>query len=638
MADPYANPYLMPQPAPDWRQVLSNALIGVGGGISSADASGRGWAAGIGPGLMYANQMTGQQNQNAWQRQMQGLQYQSLLDQRRAQEEARREKLDMAKAAAAREAALGDSIGTLLGMNVQPNPVRMGPDFSAPSPDRDAFVQTMMPHALEVSRQTGLDPRLVIAQSALETGWGKSAPGNNYFGVKSHGRPGGQMLATTEAGPGGMVSTQDSFRTYADPGASAQDYAEFIKGNAGRYLPVRLAQGLDAQIDAMGKSGYATDPQYGAKLRQIARSIGGPQAAQAGGRVVAQGDAIAGQGDAPVTPQNAIASLPAEVRAGIALMAKTDPKKALEMTVQAIQNQEKEGAWVPLDARNKAMFPNLDPTKEYLRNRRTGEIKPIGGSQTVVNVDKGEPEFTKEMGKMDAQRFGKIIEAEGLMNDMASKLGYAMDQFRQTYTGPGAETANYLNKILGAAGFEEAGKKGSAADAAMAVVSQLKPTMRAAGSGASSDRDMDMFGRALPNLINLPDGNERIVSYFQRMADRATRIRELAQEHSEGGKVPLTRTGFDKAVKDLGPLFSDEERTELQELGKKKPESSASAAPAPTPAAVAMPAGASPAPSTPVATIPRAAIKHLMMNPKLVDEFELKYGPGTADAVLRGAK
>jgi hypothetical protein len=51
-----------------------------------------------------------------------------------------------------------------------------------------------------------------------------------------------------------------------------------------------------------------------------------------------------------------------------------------------------------------------------------------------------------------------------------------------------------------------------------------------------------------------------------------------------------------------------------------------------------MPAGASPAPVTPAASIPRAAIKHLMMNPKLVDEFELKYGPGTAGPILRGAK
>jgi hypothetical protein len=147
------------------------------------------------------------------------------------------------------------------------------PAPAAPAPNRDAFVQSMMPHALEVSRQTGLDPRLVLAQSALETGYGTAAPGNNYFGIKSHDRPGGQTLATNEAGPGGgMVPTQASFRTYQNPGESAQDYAQFLKTN-GRYAPVLGAQGLDAQIDAMAKSGYATDPQYGAKLRAIAQSL-----------------------------------------------------------------------------------------------------------------------------------------------------------------------------------------------------------------------------------------------------------------------------------------------------------------------------------------------------------------------------
>lgn len=155
-------------------------------------------------------------------------------------------------------------------------PVPLGggpPAAAAPAPDRAKFVQTMMPHALAVAQATGLDPRLVLAQTILETGDGASAPGNNYFGIKSHGAPGGQVLPTKEAGPGGaLVPTQDSFRTYADPGASAADYANFLKTNS-RYAPVLQAKGLDAQIEAMGRSGYATDPNYAAKLRQIANSL-----------------------------------------------------------------------------------------------------------------------------------------------------------------------------------------------------------------------------------------------------------------------------------------------------------------------------------------------------------------------------
>jgi hypothetical protein len=60
--DPYAamatNPYLSMTQAPDWRSMLANALIGVGAGISQADASGRGWASGIAPGLLMGTQLT----------------------------------------------------------------------------------------------------------------------------------------------------------------------------------------------------------------------------------------------------------------------------------------------------------------------------------------------------------------------------------------------------------------------------------------------------------------------------------------------------------------------------------------------------------------------------------------------------
>lgn len=140
---------------------------------------------------------------------------------------------------------------------------------------KDAFISSMMPHALEVSRETGIDPRIVIAQAAQETGWGKSAPGNNYFGIKSHGKSGGNRLATTEVVNGQPVRMQDSFRGYADMGESARDYGSFLKSNP-RYSDMLAAKGLDAQIDALGRSGYATDPQYAAKVRAIARGISVP--------------------------------------------------------------------------------------------------------------------------------------------------------------------------------------------------------------------------------------------------------------------------------------------------------------------------------------------------------------------------
>ena len=136
------------------------------------------------------------------------------------------------------------------------------------------FFQRMMPHAQRVSDATGIDPRLVLAQAALETGYGKHAPDNNFFGIKSHGRSGGNNLQTQEFENGRMVTKSQSFRGYSDPGQSFDDYGNFLQRNP-RYKPVLQAGTLAEQIEAMGRSGYATDPNYASKLSQIAGMVDG---------------------------------------------------------------------------------------------------------------------------------------------------------------------------------------------------------------------------------------------------------------------------------------------------------------------------------------------------------------------------
>lgn len=146
---------------------------------------------------------------------------------------------------------------------------------AGPAPaNAQEFVRMYAQHAQDVAQKTGIDPRLVLAQAGLESGWGSRAPGNNLFGIKGPG----QRLATQEFVDGQMTPQQASFRTYGSPQESFQDYAAFIQNNP-RYAPVMGAQGLDAQIDAMGKSGYATDPNYAGKLRMLARGMQLPEGA-----------------------------------------------------------------------------------------------------------------------------------------------------------------------------------------------------------------------------------------------------------------------------------------------------------------------------------------------------------------------
>lgn len=108
--DPYAamatNPYLSMTQAPDWKTVLANALIGVGAGISNAEGSGRGWAAGIAPGLAMGNQLTARGQANDFQQRMALANWHTQASYRKAQEEKlraeaelKREELDLDKQA-----------------------------------------------------------------------------------------------------------------------------------------------------------------------------------------------------------------------------------------------------------------------------------------------------------------------------------------------------------------------------------------------------------------------------------------------------------------------------------------------------------------------------------------------------------
>jgi flagellum-specific peptidoglycan hydrolase FlgJ len=157
-----------------------------------------------------------------------------------------------------------------------------GPDTGAPNPNMPAvpaptqqsFVRSMTPLVAEAAEQTGLDPRLIMAQAILESGYGANAPGHNYFGIKSHGRPGGQTLMTTEVVDGKSVRKPESFRVYASPSESVRDYAGFIKENP-IYAKAQAAKGIEAQIAAMAP--YATDPNYIRKLREIVAMLPAPQ-------------------------------------------------------------------------------------------------------------------------------------------------------------------------------------------------------------------------------------------------------------------------------------------------------------------------------------------------------------------------
>ena len=135
---------------------------------------------------------------------------------------------------------------------------------------KDAFIAAYTPIAKEVAEDLGVSYKIVLAQAALESGWGRSVKGNGLMGVKSHGEDGGLDVITHEVVNGKRIKITDSFRQYDTPEDSIRGYGAFLKANSRyRHFLRAGAENEDAQLSALQTSGYATDPRYAFKLRNI---------------------------------------------------------------------------------------------------------------------------------------------------------------------------------------------------------------------------------------------------------------------------------------------------------------------------------------------------------------------------------
>jgi peptidoglycan hydrolase FlgJ len=143
------------------------------------------------------------------------------------------------------------------------------------------FVHRMLPPIRRAAGALGLDPMGMLAQAALETGWGQRMPRNadgslshNMFGIKAGDEWTGARASadTMEVTNGVATPRRTTFRAYGSIEESVNDFASLLK-NSPRYRDVIAAGGnAGAYVASMGKSGYATDPEYANKLNQILRS------------------------------------------------------------------------------------------------------------------------------------------------------------------------------------------------------------------------------------------------------------------------------------------------------------------------------------------------------------------------------
>jgi flagellar protein FlgJ len=159
-----------------------------------------------------------------------------------------------------------------------PKPQASGPIASS----RDDFLRTLRPHAEQAARELGIDPNALLAQAALETGWGRSVPCNaqgecsfNLFGIKAGSQWSGATVnvPTLEFEEGIPVRKVERFRAYDSPADSFRDYAALIRDSS-RYANARgVGDNVEAFATALQQGGYATDPHYAQKIAAVASEV-----------------------------------------------------------------------------------------------------------------------------------------------------------------------------------------------------------------------------------------------------------------------------------------------------------------------------------------------------------------------------
>ncbi|CAG9252421.1 LYZ2 domain-containing protein [Burkholderia diffusa] len=132
------------------------------------------------------------------------------------------------------------------------------------------FIAAISPAAQICMKRTGVPASVTVAQAALESSWGRRAPGFNLFGIKAdaswHGKA--QLQVTHEVVNGKPITITAAFRAYDDWQGSIDDHAVFLIGNARYGKAFACGSGVEF-AKAIAEAGYATDPQYADKLIEI---------------------------------------------------------------------------------------------------------------------------------------------------------------------------------------------------------------------------------------------------------------------------------------------------------------------------------------------------------------------------------
>jgi flagellar protein FlgJ len=179
------------------------------------------------------------------------------------------------------------------GGNVTPGAPGLPVGPSVNEQTKQQFIEKMLPQAQAAGHELGVDPHAIIAQAALETGWGTSQPADesgashNLFGIKAGGRwQGASVASSTVEYESGVANDEVArFRAYGSAEDSVNDYVSLLRDNPRYSAALNTGGDVQAFATALQRGGYATDPHYANKLvavtEQVAQRLGQRQEAAA---------------------------------------------------------------------------------------------------------------------------------------------------------------------------------------------------------------------------------------------------------------------------------------------------------------------------------------------------------------------
>jgi len=140
------------------------------------------------------------------------------------------------------------------------------------------FINIVRPYAEKAATRLGTEPDILIAQAALETGWGQAvqrhndgSSGFNLFNIKANNHWQGPIVSknTVEYKNGIAVREHSKFRAYNSIDESFNDYVNFLQSSSRYDQVLKTPHDARAYITGLANSGYATDPAYANKIMNI---------------------------------------------------------------------------------------------------------------------------------------------------------------------------------------------------------------------------------------------------------------------------------------------------------------------------------------------------------------------------------